>query len=147
MQTRAASITPVSDVAASKSRPARLILVLLTVVALVSVGAAAARIPRTTVDPDLVRVIRFMALIKGGLALSAFLGSYWRLARPAALWRTSIYVAGPSLIAAGAIGLWSLHYLGVAALGLHLGLLVLLAAVLTDPDFLPDPSLRRRRRQ
>jgi hypothetical protein len=39
--------------------------------------------------------------------------------------------------------LWSLHDLGLAALGLHLGLFAVLAAALTDPAFLPDPSRRR----
>ncbi|MEG9527770.1 MAG: hypothetical protein MIL41_18725, partial [Hyphomicrobiales bacterium] len=87
--------------------------------------------------------IRFMALIKGGLALAAFAGCFWRLARPAAPWRMPVYVAGPPVMAAGAIGLWSLHDLGLAALGLHLGLFAVLAAALTDPAFLPDPSRRR----
>ncbi|MGH1571846.1 hypothetical protein ACRAWG_15610 [Methylobacterium sp. P31] len=145
MQIRATSIASVFDNAASKSRPARLILATLTVVALVSVGAGVARAPEATVDPDLVRLIRFMALIKGGFALAAFLGSLWRLARPAAAWRISVYIAGPPLMAAGAIGLWSLHDLGIAALGVHLGLVILIAAALTDPDFLPDSLFRRRR--
>jgi hypothetical protein len=95
----------------------------------------------------LVRVIRFMALVKGGFSLAAFVACFWRLARPAALWRTPVYVAGPPLMAAGAIGLWSLHDLGIAALGLDLGLLAMLAAALTDPDFLPDLSRRRPRRR
>ena len=124
--------------ASGRSRPARGALGLLTALAVLGAGAAAARAPGAAVDPDLVRVIRFMALMKGGFALAAFAGCFWRLARPAGPWRTPIYVAGPPLMAAGAIGLWSLQGLPIAAAGLHLGLLAVLAAALTDSEFLPD---------
>ena len=113
---------------------ARLLLVILTSLTLLAAGAAVARAPAAAVEPDLARVIRCMALIKGGFALAALVGCFWRLARPAGIWRTPVYVAGPSLMAAGALGLWSLHGLGLAALGLHLGLFAVLAAALTDPD-------------
>ncbi|WP_147844236.1 hypothetical protein [Methylobacterium sp. WL6] len=53
------------------------------------------------------------------------------------------YVAGPALMAGGALALWSLQSVGVAALGLHLGLFGVLAAGLTDPAFF-DGRLRRR---
>lgn len=143
MQIRAITGMPaVSTRAARGPRTARALLALLTILALAGVWAAVARAPDTTIDPDLVRVIRFMALIKGGFALAALAGCAWRLARPAAPWRVPIYVAGPPLMAAGAIGLWSLHDPGIAALGLHLGLLAVLAAALTDPDFLPDRPRR-----
>ncbi|MDP4006456.1 hypothetical protein [Methylobacterium sp. NEAU K] len=122
-------------------------LSLLTAVAVLSVCVAVARAPTATVDPDLVRVIRFMALIKGGFALAALAGCFWRLARPAGPWRTPIYVVGPPLMAAGAIGMWSLHNLQFAAAGLHLGLFAVLAAALTDPDFLPGLSRLGRRRR
>jgi hypothetical protein len=90
-------------------------------------------------------VIRFMALIKGVFALAALAGCVWRLARPAAPWRTAIYVAGPPAMAAGALALGTLHGPGLAAAALHLGLFGVLAAALTDSEFLPDrPRLRRR---
>jgi hypothetical protein len=127
-----------ADRASGGSRPTRGALGLLTAASILGAGALAARTPGGAVDPDLVRVIRFMALIKGGFALAAFAACFWRLARPAGPWRTPIYVAGPPLITAGAIGLWSLQSLPVAAAGLHLGLLAVLAAALTDPHFLPD---------
>ena len=127
-----------ADCASGRSRSARGALVLLTAAAVLGAGALAARDPGAALDPDLVRVLRFMALIKGGFALAAFAGCFWRLARPAGPWRMPIYVVGPPLIAAGAIGLWSAQALPIAAAGLHLGLLALLAAALTDPRFLPD---------
>lgn len=128
-----------------RPRPTRLALVLLTLVALLGVGAAVVRAPAAPVDPDLARVIRFMAALKGGFALATLAGCFWRLARPAAAWRTAIYVAGPPAMAAGALALGTLHSPGLAAAALHLGLLGVLAAALTDPDFVPDrPRLRRR---
>ena len=131
-----AHAAPASGHTAADLRPGRQILTVLTALALLSATAAVAQVPAETVDPDLARVIRFMALIKGGFALAAFAGCFWRLARPAGSWRTLVYIAGPPLMAAGAIGLWSLHGVWIAALGLHLGLFTVLAAALTDPDFL-----------
>lgn len=126
---------------------ARGLLGLLTALAVLGAAAIAARGPGTVVDPDLVRVLRFMALMKGGFALAAFAGCFWRLARPAGPWRTPIYVVGPPLMVAGAIGLWSGQALPLAAACLHLGLLAVLAAALTDPAFLPDLSRLGRGRR
>jgi len=129
---------------ASLPRPGRTALVLLTVAVLAIAGAAAARAPVTRLDPDLVRVIRFMALIKGGLALAAVAACFWRLARPAGPWRTAIYVVGPPAMAGASIALGALLSPALAAASLHLGLLAVVAAALTDRDFIPDLRLRRR---
>ncbi|MCJ2135981.1 hypothetical protein MKK69_18320 [Methylobacterium sp. J-026] len=123
--------------------PARAALVLLTALALLGAWTVS-RSPVTPVDPDLVRVIRFMAALKGGFALVALAACFWRLARPAGPWRTAVYVAGPPSMAAGALVLGALHSPAIAAGALHLGLLAVVAAALTDRDFLPD-SLRRGR--
>ncbi|MCJ2019897.1 hypothetical protein [Methylobacterium sp. E-065] len=129
---------------ASLPRPGRTALVLLTVAVLAIAGAAAARAPVTRLDPDLVRVIRFMALIKGGLALAAVAACFWRLARPAGPWRTAIYVVGPPAMAGASIALGAVLSPALAAAALHLGLLAVVAAALTDRDFIPDLLLRRR---
>lgn len=100
-------------------------------------GAAAA-----DVDPDLVRLMRFMALLKGAFLIVALAGAYWRLARPSAAWRTTVYVAGPALMAGGTVALWRMQDPGLAAGALHIGLFALVAAALTDRDFIP--ALRRR---
>ena len=107
-------------------------LVLGVAAALVAGAIGVARAPGSAIDPDLVRVIRAMALIKGGLAALALGACWWRLGRPVAGWRVLAYVAGPPLMAGGAVALWSLQSVGAAALGLHLGLFGLLAAGLTD---------------
>lgn len=113
----------------------RPVLVLAAAVALVAGTIGVVRAPVAAIDPDLVRVIRGMALIKGGLASAALAACLWRLGRPAAGWRRFAYVAGPPLMLGGAVALWSLQSLGLAALGLHLGLFGVLAAGLTDPAF------------
>ena len=59
----------VRDRARARGRPARRALVGLTAVALLA-SAAIATAPAAFVEPDLARVIRFMALIKGGFALA-----------------------------------------------------------------------------
>ena len=89
-------------------------------------------------DPDLARVIRFMAVMKGVFALAAFAGCYWRLARPAAPWRIAIYVVAPPAMAGGALALFAFQDVALAAGSLHLGLFAVLAAALTDRDFVPD---------
>lgn len=122
---------------------ARTVLVLATIAALTVGGIAIAGGDAATQDPDLVRLIRFMAALKGGFALVALAGCFWRLARPAQSWRRFVYVAGPPLMTAGALGLWGLHDPGLFALSLHLGLFAVLAASLTDRDFVPDLPSRR----
>ena len=131
--------------AAGRMGPARLALVLLTAAAVLGTAAVALRAPAVPVDPDLARVIRFMAAIKGGFALAALAAGFWRLARPAAPWRTVVYVAGPPAMAGGALALGTFHSPALAAAVLHLGLLAMVAAALTDPDFLPDRLHLRRR--
>ncbi|MCJ2007074.1 hypothetical protein [Methylobacterium sp. J-092] len=117
------------------------LLALGTVLALAAAGLIVARAPTTAIDPDLVRVIRAMAVIKGGFAAMALAACWLRLGQPASGWRGGAYVAGPALMAGGALALWSLQ--SVAALGLHLGLFGVLAAGLTDPAFF-DGRHRRR---
>ena len=139
-----ATAVPVASPLTEPSRFPRPLLVLLTGLACAGAAFAAIRAAAVPMDPDLARVIRAMALIKGGFALAAFAGCLWRLARPAQGWRTAVYVAGPPLMAAGAIGLFSLQGLGLAAIGLHLGLFAVLAAGLTDPFFFEGVSRSRK---
>lgn len=119
---------------------ARTALLILTGLALMIgagmiVGGASA-----TLEPDLARVLRFMAALKAGFALIAWAVCFWRLERPAVSWRTAIYIVSPPLMIIGAAGMWSLHRIGVAALGLHLGLFAMLVAALTDSHFIPSLS-------
>ena len=132
-------------VPSAEIRPARTILVLATILALLVAGAAALRAPAAIPDPDLARLLRFMAAMKGVFALAAFTACYWRLARPATAWRVAVYVAGPPAMAGGALALFAFQNVALAAAGLHLGLFAVLAAALTDRDFLPDFPRRPNR--
>ncbi|MGT2481488.1 hypothetical protein ACU4GR_27680 [Methylobacterium oryzae CBMB20] len=144
MRVQAMTIPALAGRATRGAPPARRMLAALTILALPLAWVAAGRAPAVPVDPDLVRVIRFMALLKAGFALAALAGCFWRLGRPAG-WRSAVYVAGPPLMALGAAGLWSLRDPGLAALGLHLGLFAILAAALTDREALPDRPRAARR--
>lgn len=113
----------------------RALLLLLTVTALAPAAILGAG--EAGADPELVRLLRFMALLKGVFAVIALGTCWWRLARPAAAWRETVYVAGPGLMAGGAACLWQLQSAGLATIGLHLGMFALLAAALTDSAFIP----------
>ena len=125
-------------------RTARLSLALLSLLALGAGGLVLAAGGPAIDDPGFLRLMRFMAAIKGVFALAALAACLWRLARPAGSWRTAVYVAGPPLMIVGACGLWTLRDPGLSALGLHLGLFAVLAAALTDRAFIPDSLLGRR---
>ena len=120
----------------------RALLVLGTVAGIGVAAALGAGPTASETDPDLVRLLHFMALMKGVFALVAFAACYWRLARPAVAWREAVYVAGPGLMAAGAVCLWQLQAAGLSAAVLQIGMFALLAAGLTDEAFIP--ALRKR---
>ena len=82
MRVQAMTIPAAAGRATRGAPPARLMLAALTVLALPLAWVAAGRSPAAAIDPDLVRVIRFMALIKGGFALAALAGCLWRAERP-----------------------------------------------------------------
>ncbi len=98
----------------------------------------------TALDPDLTRLMRFMAALKGGFALVALAACAWRLGRPAASWRKAVYVVGPGAMAAGALALWQGQAVGLATIGLHAGMFALLATALTDEAFIPAQSRATR---
>ena len=89
------------------------------------------------VDADLLRLMRAMALIKGGFAVVAAALCYWRLARPMPFWRASASVGGTWIMAAGAVAIWHMRYLGPASIGLHGAMFGLIFLSLTDRDFFP----------
>ena len=146
MQARVTTEFTVVPAPAVRAVPrARAVLTGATVLAVAAGCTVLAAGGGATHDPDLLRLMRFMAAIKGGFALAALAASLWRLARPTGPWRRIAYVAGPPLMIVGACGLWAMRDPGLAALALHGGLIAVLAAALTDPDFVPDRLPRPRR--
>ena len=103
-------------------------------------ASAAALVPDhgatgSVIDADLARILRFMAAIKLVLAAAAFVAAWWRLARPVQSWRRLAYIGGPPLAVGGSLTLLCLHHPGLAAIAMHIGFLVMLAAALTDNLF------------
>jgi hypothetical protein len=96
--------------------------------------------PKSMIDADLARVLRFMAGLKLAFAALALVGSWWRLSRPAEGWRTVAYVAGPPLAFGSSILMLSLTHLSLAALGLHAGLFAVVVAALSDERFFSGRS-------
>lgn len=76
-------------------------------------------------NPELATLLRFMAVVKAGMALGAAALLGWRFGSPV---RPAIglgYVAGASGMAAGAGLIWQLGHIGAGALLVHGGLLAL----------------------
>ncbi|WP_232630744.1 hypothetical protein [Methylobacterium sp. Leaf118] len=140
-----ATAMPMTGLAAVRARPAvarasppwrgpRLLLLGATFAASGTVWLASGASP-PSVEADLARVLLFMAGLKLALAVLAVAVGLWRLSRPARGWRGIAYVGGPPLAVAGALLMLTLDHLGLAALGVHAGLLAVLAAALTDAQF------------
>jgi hypothetical protein len=77
-------------------------------------------------DPDLCRLLRGMAVIKAGLALTALAVLSWRFARPIPPATAFAYVVGAWLMAAASMIVWRLSFIGIGALVFHTGELTLL---------------------
>jgi hypothetical protein len=79
-------------------------------------------------DPDLARVLRFMAIVKAGIALSAMALLLWRFGRPVSIWGACACIAGTCLLVGASVLIWQLTSIPAAAGAFHVGLLVVLVA-------------------
>ena len=122
----------------------RAILVLGLAASIGLASAIAVTPDRPEFDADLMRLMRGMGLIKGGFAAIAAVVCYWRLARPAPVWRASAYVVGTWMMAASAILVWHMRFLAFATTALHVALLGLVFLALVDEDFFPRGRFRGR---
>jgi len=83
-------------------------------------------------DAELVPLLRFMALIKAGMALGAAALTQWRLRREAGVWVAGALVGSTALMM-GAPGLiWALTHVVLGAVLFHAGLVVFLVAAARD---------------
>lgn len=82
---------------------------------------------------ELTRLLRFMAVIKGGMALGAVGAVLWRLGSDVSLGRFVTYGACCAAMAAGPGLIWGMAHVGLGALLLHGGLLALLILLWRDP--------------
>jgi cytochrome b subunit of formate dehydrogenase len=73
--------------------------------------------------PELVRLLRGMALIKALMTSGAFAAVYWRLQFPAAPLRIGAYIAACAAMAAGPFLVWDMVHIVAGAALLHAGLI------------------------
>jgi hypothetical protein len=84
--------------------------------------------------PELVRVLRFMAAIKGVLALGATALVWWRFGYPASVRLTTAAIAACALMAAGCGVVWCMAHIVLGSALFYAGLLPLLALAYIDRD-------------
>jgi len=87
---------------------------------------------RGAADPELALLLRFMALVKGGVALVAAGFVAWRLRAPIAPGMGAIYIAAVAAMAGGAGLIWQLAHVAWGALLVHGGLITLVGVTWLD---------------
>ncbi len=100
-------------------------LALMAGVPLTGVGALTLTlwlVPTPALEPDLLRLLHGMVLIKGLIALAAAALVYWRLGRPIARPLATGYIGALCLCAAALGWLWGLHLMLIGALCFYGGL-------------------------
>lgn len=135
------------------SRSLLLLIICAAVAAAALVGDATTRTAAVqAAGEDLTRLMRFMAAIKGMLALAALAALLWRLGVPVAVTRFLTYGATAAAMGAGPVLIWTMVHVGLGALLLHGGLLASVLLLWNDPAvadrlarMLPSRAARRRR--
>ncbi|MBV5272749.1 MAG: hypothetical protein JZU52_03595 [Lamprocystis purpurea] len=79
-------------------------------------------VPTPALEPDLLRLLHGMVLIKGLIASAAAALVYWRLGRPIARQLATGYIGALCLCAAALGWLWGLHLMLIGALFFYGGL-------------------------
>ena len=125
----------------------------------VMVGAAAAGLLATSAEAsrdaaaaaglDLTHLLRFMAALKGAMALGAAAALLWRLSTVVPPLRFSAYAGAAACMMAGPGLMWSMAHVGLGALLLHGGLAATVMLLWFDPASaeILDRTLRLRSRQ
>lgn len=115
--------------------------VLLAATAGVLIGQDAASIRAAqAAGPELVRLLRFMAAIKGVLALGAVAGAWWRLGYPASARLATAVVAACTLMAAGSGVVWCMAHIVLGSVLFYAGLLSLAVLGYVDRDEVGEAS-------
>jgi len=82
---------------------------------------------------DLTRLLRFMAVLKGGIAVAAGAAVFWRLGAAITLPWFAAYAAACGAMAAGPGVIWAMVHVGLGAILLHGGLLAVILLLWRDP--------------
>ncbi len=101
-------------------------------VAVLGAGAFALTTQAGPHDPELVMLLRFMAVVKAAMALGAVALVGWRFGSPVRPAVALAYIAGTSSMAAGAGLIWQLGHVGAGALLVHGGLVALAGLAWSD---------------
>ena len=88
----------------------------------------------SVIEPDLARLLRGMALLKGGIALAAVGVLLWRFGHPTPPRMVTAYIAGAALIVGASVLIWQLVHIPAAAFAFHVGEFALLIAAWRDRD-------------
>ena len=101
----------------------------------------------TAAGPDLTRLLRMMAVLKGGIAVAASAAVLWRLGAVVTPGRLAAYAVSCGAMAAGPMLIWSMAHVVAGAVLLHGGLATAIVLVWRDPavvDQLAALSAARR---
>jgi hypothetical protein len=83
-------------------------------------------------DPDLLRLLRGMAMIKGVLVIAAVGVLLWRFGHPLSLQQAGAYLVGAWLAAGASMMIWQLTLIPLAALVFHVGEITMLVTAWLD---------------
>ncbi len=112
--------------------PRRAVLACLVAIAVLGALASARPDPRILVDPELTRLLRAMALLKGALVLAALGLLHWRLGWQVSPAPAALYLAAVAGMAVASVWIWQPTSIAAAALVFHLGMLAGMAGAWLD---------------
>jgi len=113
-------------------------ILLLVIAAAAAAGAIDAAAPASSVavahaGADLTRLLRFMAVLKAAIAVTAAAVVFWRLGAAITLPWFAAYAAACAAMAAGPGVIWAMVHVGLGAVLLHGGLLAVILLLWRDP--------------
>jgi len=114
------------------------IILLLSLATAGAAGVLSAASPASSLaivhaGADLTRLLRFMAVLKAAIAVTAAAAVFWRLGAAVSLpWLTAYGVAAAAM-AAGPGVIWAMAHVGLGALLLHGGLFATILLLWRDP--------------
>lgn len=109
------------------------IIVAAFTVGLLATDAEATRLAILNDGAALARLMRFMAAIKGLMAVAASAAVLWRMGAAISLPRFGAYATSCASMAAGPPLIWGMAHVGLGALLLHGGLIATILLVWRDP--------------
>jgi hypothetical protein len=102
-------------------------LPVLAVGALAGLVIASLLVPNgaLSAEPELLRIIRAMALIKGAMLVAALALLLWRCNEPLPLRPAGLYCLGTALAAAGCMAIWKVSFIGFSSVAFYAGVALL----------------------